>query len=252
MKWMRLLPLTFLLACGVLAGAPSTDTERQFVKGAEAYDEREYEKAIHTWSTIIRSGSTSPGLFYNLGNAYMKSGHYPQALSLYEKARLLDPGDPDIQANRQLVRDRLNALYAKRPFWINAARVLSYSGWKRLCQFSLWAACILFAGTLLVRSSPTFLPGVATAFLTVFLLCLPTLWIWNQLFDHPDVIALMDLDARYAPLEDSPVHFELPAGSSIIFEDSDRGWHRIRYEGKSAWIPSDSAVRTVPLSELPN
>ena len=50
-------------------------------------------------------GYSAPAL-YNLGNAYARTGKPGLAVLNYERARLLDPSDPDLETNLRHVRDR--------------------------------------------------------------------------------------------------------------------------------------------------
>ena len=50
------------------------------------------------------AGYSAPAL-YNLGNAYARSGKPGLAVLNYERARLLEPNDPDIDANLRRVRE---------------------------------------------------------------------------------------------------------------------------------------------------
>ena len=47
----------------------------------------------------------SVDLLYNLGNSYARAGKPGMAVLNYERARLLAPGDPDIEANLRFVRN---------------------------------------------------------------------------------------------------------------------------------------------------
>src|SRR5450631_1410960 len=49
--------------------------------------------------------SYSAAQLYNLANSYARAGQPGLAVLNYERARLLAPGDPDIEANLQRIRD---------------------------------------------------------------------------------------------------------------------------------------------------
>lgn len=52
-------------------------------------------------------GDWSSAALYNMGNAYVRAGKPGLAVLNYERARLLAPNDPDVQANLMLVRRSL-------------------------------------------------------------------------------------------------------------------------------------------------
>ncbi len=75
------------------------------IKEAEAaYTKEDYAKAIELYEGILKSTGESPEIFYNLGNAYYKSGKVAPAILNYERALILDPGDGDIRFNLQMAR----------------------------------------------------------------------------------------------------------------------------------------------------
>src|ERR1700677_2919513 len=60
---------------------------------------------MHADAQSARAGYSSTAL-YNLANAYARDGKPGMAVVNYERARLLAPDDPVIEANLVLVRDR--------------------------------------------------------------------------------------------------------------------------------------------------
>ncbi len=67
---------------------------------AEAlYQEEGYPEAIEIYETIRASGVEDGVLYYNLGNAYFKSGRLGFAILSYERALKLMPGDEDVRVN---------------------------------------------------------------------------------------------------------------------------------------------------------
>jgi tetratricopeptide (TPR) repeat protein len=67
--------------------------------GDAYYAKGQYKEAVSSYQSVVDEGYQSAGLFYNLGNAYYKSGEIASALLYYEKAHLLSPGDEDINFN---------------------------------------------------------------------------------------------------------------------------------------------------------
>ena len=67
---------------------------------AEAiYQQERYGEAIEIYESIRANGVEDGVLYYNLGNAYFKSGQLGFAILSYERARKLLPGDEDVRAN---------------------------------------------------------------------------------------------------------------------------------------------------------
>ncbi|MEO0115105.1 MAG: tetratricopeptide repeat protein [candidate division WOR-3 bacterium] len=69
-----------------------------------AYERGDYAQAIELYEQAVRTTQNSC-LYYNLGNAYFKSGQIGKALLNYQRARFLKPRDRDINANIQFLRN---------------------------------------------------------------------------------------------------------------------------------------------------
>jgi tetratricopeptide (TPR) repeat protein len=79
------------------------DTNEQLWEKANAYyTTEEYQQAASTFEQIVSSGEESAKLYFNLGNAYYKSGDVNNAILNYERAKLLAPHDEDIAFNLQI------------------------------------------------------------------------------------------------------------------------------------------------------
>lgn len=100
MKKIFLLLLT--LSCAV-----SLFAQESAIKEAEAaYMQEDYAKAIQVYESILQSYGPSPQIYYNLGNAYYKSGEIASSILNYERALLLEPGDGDIRFNLNIAKQR--------------------------------------------------------------------------------------------------------------------------------------------------
>lgn len=90
----------FLYSSGVFAA----DTEADFQKANQLFQDKEYVEAIALYRDILADGVESAPLYFNLGNAYFKDGDLGRAILYYLKARRLDPSDNDIAANLEFAR----------------------------------------------------------------------------------------------------------------------------------------------------
>jgi hypothetical protein len=61
--------------------------------------------ATHSHAGSLAEARWSAAALYNLGNSYARAGQPGLAVLNYERARLLAPNDPDIEANLRHVRD---------------------------------------------------------------------------------------------------------------------------------------------------
>lgn len=98
--------LLFILSLILLIGSAAINAQEKYVdslfaKGNEAYRMQEYHSALDLYNAIVDTGFTSFELYFNLGNAYFKTGEYPKAILYYEKAKVLDGSNEDLSFNLQ-------------------------------------------------------------------------------------------------------------------------------------------------------
>ncbi len=94
--------ITVLLATTV--SAASVDYTKMFAHANELYEKKEYDSTIAAYREILTHGVESAPLYFNLGNAYFKSGDLGHAILYYLKARRLEPADEDILSNLEFAR----------------------------------------------------------------------------------------------------------------------------------------------------
>jgi len=75
-----------------------------FDSGNKFYQEKEYSKAIDSYTQLIDDDIESAPLYFNLGNAYFKNGDLGHAVLFYMKAKRLAPTDEDIIHNLEFAQ----------------------------------------------------------------------------------------------------------------------------------------------------
>ena len=69
------------------------------------YQKGNYQQAIRDYEEILKNGESAE-IYFNLGNAYYRTDNITKAVLNYERARLLSPGDDDINFNLQFARSK--------------------------------------------------------------------------------------------------------------------------------------------------
>ena len=109
--------------------------EQIFQQANEYFVQKQYDKAIESYRQLVSSGYEGTSLFYNLGNAYYRSGKIGYAILYYEKALRLSPGDEDIKHNLSLANlktiDKLESLpqFFLFDWWEGLLALFSTAGW---------------------------------------------------------------------------------------------------------------------------
>lgn len=104
----------FISLLGMVLNASALDSKLLINQANRHYTNSEFDEAIKKYLLVINDGHISPGLYFNLGNSYFKTHNIKNAILYYEKAKLLDPGDKDIDNNLELARsqtfDKIDAI----------------------------------------------------------------------------------------------------------------------------------------------
>ena len=87
-----------IVASLAFTGSTQT-TEELFASGNNAYGNRLYDSAVLYYTAALKTGNESAALYFNLGNAWFKSGDLGRTMVNYLKAERLDPSDDDIRHN---------------------------------------------------------------------------------------------------------------------------------------------------------
>lgn len=153
----KIIILSFLLFTAVLTGNASKLTEQ----AEKAYSDDKFSEAVDLYNQVIAEEGVSSDLYYNLGNAYYKSGYNGKAILCYERALLLNPGNSDATNNLDFVNAKLKDKFSNDEnivdtFADKVTGLLSFNGWAILAiiSFILLLAAILvyfFNDTILVR-----------------------------------------------------------------------------------------------------
>ena len=246
MAALRLCTLFFFVAAPLLADEAS----RSFEEGNRLYLQAKYAEAIAQYEKVSEGGNESGELYFNLGNAYYKNGKIQKAIINYERAKLLLPGDEDIQFNLQLanlqVTDKIDAvpkLFVYR--WFDSLITmfsLATMGWIVYIFFLLTLAAFayfLFAPTYLQKRVSMFIGFMFSA-----ALILTMIGFGVQSYKESNTefaIVMSDVtNIKSAPDSKGNDLFVLHKGLKLQILDSVNHWRKIRLtDGKVGWIPED-------------
>ncbi len=215
---------------------------RTFLEGVEAYRRGAYGAAVAAFRTLAASGVRNPHLYYNLGNACLKSGDLGPAILWYERALKLAPDDPDLAFNHayatSLVKDEREDESA--PVY----RILFF--WRRLLSPRAAAAvALVFNGLFWLALTVRFLrrkrvmKGVAYPLLAAALIFTAT-----ALYNYYEAACLREgivlpetISVRSGLSEDATELFVLHAGAKVAIQGQKEEFYRIWFsEGKIGWV----------------
>lgn len=243
----------WLIAVCVAISAPAgaRAQEEIFAQGNQLYQQGDFVGAVAAYEALLESGFESPSLHYNLGNAYFKTGELGRSILEWERARAVDPSDPDVLANLELARSvTADAIEPLPRFWLLSA----VSWWVELLPRGMltllvggaWLAA--GAGVALrilarrddVRRIATWAAVGGGAVAVVFGI---NLFARELDLGRPErAVILADVvPVRSAPADqDDLTLFEIHEGTLVRIDQRAGGWAEVVLEdGKVGWVLAD-------------
>lgn len=249
MKYMKKLLFMAALLLSFVSASAQTKAEAD-----SAYVQERYEQAISLYNKLLETGA-SASVYYNLGNAYYRTGDMAHAILAYERAYLMEPGDADIRFNLQLARTKTidKIVPESEMFFITWFRQMidwySADQWGRavVVCFALFVVSLLlyfFAGRMLWRKVG-FGVGVCTLILAVLFHIFAYQQQQKLLVRTHAIVISSSLTVKSTPSTSGTDLFVLHEGTKVeITDDTMKDWKEIRLaDGKVGWVPVKTIER---------
>jgi len=246
--------LALLLLIGLPFAAQAQETlsypDSLWKAGVEAYSAGNYTQALQDWEDVRATGLMSKELYYNLGNAYFKTGEIAPAILWYERALRLDPSDADVRYNLEFARAQTQDKIDEVPeiFFEQWGHAMCY-----LLPSNTWAALgLVFFGLtvllvllfLLGRTSTQRRVGFFAAIVTLLLSGLGwdfAQWQRTEAQRQDMAIVMRPVSSvKSSPsAEGAKDLFILHEGTRVKILDNVSGFSNIELaDGRQGWIPS--------------
>lgn len=217
------------------------------------YKNNQYQEAINEYNSLVKDGYEGLSLFYNLGNAYYRTGKIGYAILYYEKALKYSPSDEDVLQNLKLARlnlkDKVDSL---PPFfifnlWKGLLSSFSVTGWTIIVYvfyFLLLVSVLLyFFSKTVTQQRFSFFSGITVfAFLLISISLLMVKM--NKEFNIKYGVVLQTaVNVKSSPDYSSKDEFVIHEGLKVKIEDKVDEWIKIRLEdGKVGWVENKTAA----------
>ena len=244
-----------VVAALLLVGAWSTGAVligavRSFNEANAAYRQGRYEDAISLYTNTIAAGARSSTVYYNLGNAYFRTGKIGLAVLSFERSLRLDPGNDDARRNvafvSSLLQDRIQAASFELRAQEKVAQILGHVSLDFVAVVLLLAICA-GAGIGGLWLLGRFRTGAATfIFVACCLLAVSSAGtmaakVWSADDGVTAVVLAGQANARFEPSEDSRVTFVIHEGTKIWLVRRDGPWAFVRLaNGLRGWVRQDA------------
>lgn len=183
---------------------------------------------------------------YNLANAYARAGKPGLAVLSYERAALLAPGDPDINANLRYVRASARVYMKPRNSFARLAATPrpTAAAWLGVLGIALFGM-----GLVAIKVAPRFLwiPGGAMVFgVALIALCASNaMLLWPRM--HEAIVLIDQTPARVSPAPMADTAFVLREADSVTVTAEHEDFTLIRTGGGlSGWVSRADLGAVVP------
>ncbi len=241
-----------ILACVLIGFSPgqglADEKAAQFLDGVKHYQNHEYDQAIQAFEALVDQGVVNGDLYYNLGNAYLRTDQTGRAILWYERARRWIPNDPDLIFNlnhaNTLIIDKVDDTQVTLSdiflFWmkylpLNAIQVIAIG-----LSIIFFGLCIVLT---LLGKNPLKTTGTLLLSLLILCLCLACYDYWNGASLNEAVVVAEKVTVRSGLSEDAAVLFELHAGTKVTIRQSHPTHLKIMFsKDKIGWVKLSEVI----------
>ncbi len=240
----QILALLSLLGffCASLDVRAAEDFSKAFEAANQLYGQGKYSDAASAYETLIQSGSVSPTLYFNLGNARFKAAQVGQAIAAYRRAEQLSPRDPDIRANLQFARNQVQGPTLPPGRWDRWLTSLTVNEWTTFTAVAIWLWLLTLALQQMrpaLKSSLKNLAlggGAAAAVLGIFLAAA-----WSAATQPTAIVTAQDAALRNGPLEAAQSVIPLHDGAELPVLDTKDNWLQLGIGQRVGWLKREQA-----------
>lgn len=231
------------------------ENNTQLWEKANAYfTSEEYQQAISAYESIVASGEESAKLYFNLGNAYYKTGDVNNAILNYERARILAPHDEDIQFNlniaNQFVVTKIEEL--PQPFFLRwrtsvvnkyPADTWAYISISAFVLFLLLLGLFLFSRRASIKRIAFWL-GILAIVFSGFTFSLAAQQKTKINKRKNAIVFCPRVTVKSSPTETGTDLFLMYEGLKVEITDSLNTWKEIKLaDGNKGWCPDSCIVK---------
>jgi hypothetical protein len=256
---LRLLHVTGFCFCLILLFVSSISLYAQtpdatFIHANELYRAGNYQDAVKEYESILQQDYVNADVYYNLGDAYYRSGKLAPAIVAFERAARLRPHDADIEHNLKL-------LYLKTPDriepvpdlfllqWMRTIGLLVSPGMVHGLFLASWLLLFgVFAAIAIVRSVE-----IVRALRIALVVCFISVVVWGAMLviqslqdtsSDQAIITAQVVTAKSSPDERSVDAFVIHEGLKVKITDAVGDWVKITLaDGKVGWLLAEQCEK---------
>ncbi len=242
--------LIFFISINLIMFAQEDKNIRFFNDGNKYYASGKYDDAIENYEKIINSGFESPELYFNIANSYYRSNKFTYSIYYYEKAKILLPGDNEIEHNLEKAELKIQDKIQKIPEFVlirvikNIINSESVSFWAytSLTAFilSLLAIILFLFSKIRKVKKISFLLGILIFMFSLTTFVFARVQYSNLMANNTAIIFTHSVWVKSSPVEDASDLFNIHEGLKVRIEEESNDWYEIKLsDGKDGWVKKE-------------
>ena len=235
----------FLLAAFAASlRAEAGKADDRFRKANAAYASGEFADAVGELRALSDEGKFSGGSLHNLGNAEWKVGRPGYAVLAWERARSMNPFNPNTDANLRFARHSARVEAPVLGWQERYSTWMPGGWWLIIASTALWGGvALLTLPRLFGTRRADWHQGIAAALLAIFLLSVPALLGLSKRAQL-GVVLEDETPLRLTPTREGETLTKLPAGEMARVERARGEYLYVRAEGdRAGWLKKADFAR---------
>ena len=225
--------------------------DNRFENANRLYSEAKFEEAITAYEDILKSGVENKAVYFNLGNAYYKVGNLPKSILNYERAKLLDPDDPDILYNLELANshtvdkiEKVGQFFLKN--WMNTLINKGTSDFWSIISIAAFISLLISISVFLFTKSSilkrtSFYIGILLLIIVVASFDFAYIQKKSLTDRNQGIVFAPSVTVKSSPDNSGTEIFVVHEGTKVTILESLGNWNKIQLnDGSQGWLPDVS------------
>ena len=245
---------TIFLFVFLLSSVFAHQANQLFEQANGAYQAKKYNEAAEMYEQLLAEGYCSAELEYNLGNAYFRQNELGRAILHFERARLLSPGDGDVEHNLKIARSQVVDEFSLLPkfflanLWEQMRMSMSATAWGVLALAIWWAGMAGLGIWLFGKSRAQKKKGFFYGLMALVISLLPlALALSRANFDEDTrhaIVLAKETPVRSAPDSNGNEILTIHEGLKVKLLDEIGGWWQVELpDGEKGWLNGEVMER---------
>ena len=234
------------LAYAFLTSPVLAQSDTEFAKANQQFAQGHFKDAIAGYEGLVRTGQASANVFYDLGNAYFRTGDFGRAILNYQRTLALERHHPEATANVQIARDEARALEMQPGRAERYLHFASINQYTITAAVSFWIAVFCLAASIFARRRSAMLILVSICCLLALAISVFGIYTLDR-GTKGQALAIVtgkNVQARLATADTAKSVLALPPGSEIKILSTRGDWtYAALPNDLRGWIPAKDAER---------